>query len=114
MTQSLLEQSLLELGLSYGPCWVTLIDEDGDELPVVRRVASVIEQTTSHVAWSAVHLLVPVTYGMGSDRRRRRTVFAAAAGTPCGKPNRLASILVRPDELVTVMPRVSVNAEEQP
>lgn len=109
---TLLDQSMAEIGLRYGPCWVTLLDEDENELPVVRKVARMVERTSSQITWSAVSFLSPVRYALGADRRRRRTVFAAASGTPCGKAVRLGSIEVRPDELVTVAPRVSANPRE--
>lgn len=109
---TLLDQSMAEIGLRYGPCWVTLLDEDDNELPVVRKVARMVERTSDQVTWGAVNFLSPVRYALGADRRRRRTVYAAASGTPCGKATRLGSIDVRPEELVTVAPRVSANPRE--
>jgi hypothetical protein len=105
-----LEDNLADLGLGYGPCWVTLLDEDDNELPVIRRVARMVHKTSTEVIWSQVHFIAPVNYALGADRRRPRIVYAAASGTPCGKAYRLGSIAVRPDELVSITPKVSANS----
>jgi hypothetical protein len=110
-TLTMLDEAMDEMGLKYGPCWVTLLDEEGNELSVVRKVAKLIQQTPVNVTWEPVFMLVPARYAVGADRRRPRTVFVAAAGTPCGKPATLGAVQARPEELITIMPRVSVSPE---